>query len=345
MVNLIQNLFDLKELFLGVLVRREKSIDKEEFIEGKEVILSAGAIGSPQILLLSGIGPRDQLEKHQIPLIVDLPGVGQNLQDHLITALLYLSKIPTFTTNDVTPENLVRWAMEGKGPLTSTIVESLAWCQLEENSELCGDKSAVPDIQIHFCPMTIDPIVFDSNNYNREMCEEYLKPEFTDEYQWTVICLPTLLHPKSKGEITLASSNPLEHPLINPNYLDDKEDLQKLIQGCKFIEKIFETEPLKDFVKSSVKNLMQKKSIENEDQFWESFVRTYSGTVYHPTGTCQMGEQDNPFSVVTTDTKVKGVQGLRVVDASIMPDIISGNTNIPTIAIAERAADLIKNNF
>ncbi len=117
-------------IFLGIIAKRDNSPDKEEFIKGKEVILSAGTIGSAQILLLSGIGPRDELQKHEIPLIADLPGVGKNLQDHLITPLFYLTQIPTLSTRDLTPENLQQWATEGRGLLTSCIVESQAWCQL-----------------------------------------------------------------------------------------------------------------------------------------------------------------------------------------------------------------------
>ena len=117
-------------MYLGVVVKRSSSLDKEEFIKGKEVILSAGAIGSPQILLLSGIGPREELEKLQIPVIVDLPGVGKNLQDHICPLLFYLSSIPTLSSRDFTPENLQKWATQGKGPLTSCGVESLAWYQL-----------------------------------------------------------------------------------------------------------------------------------------------------------------------------------------------------------------------
>ena len=113
------------------MVKRDSRPDNEEFIEGKEIILSAGAIGSPHILLLSGIGPREQLEEHGIPLVHDLPGVGKNLQDHLITALFYSTAMPTLSIRDLTPENMQRWATEGKGILTSCIVESLAWCQLK----------------------------------------------------------------------------------------------------------------------------------------------------------------------------------------------------------------------
>ena len=114
----------------GVIVKRASSLDNEELIKGKEVIVSAGAVGSPQLLLLSGIGPRDELEKHGIPLIVDLPGVGKNLQDHLTIFLFYLCRIPTLTSNDRTPENLQRWATEGKGRLTSCLTDSQAWYQL-----------------------------------------------------------------------------------------------------------------------------------------------------------------------------------------------------------------------
>ena len=122
-----------KRLSIGVIIRREKSLDTDETIRGKEVILSAGTIGSPQLLLLSGIGPREQLEKFRIPVIVDLPGVGKNLQDHLIVPIFYSSTIQTLSLADLNQENLINWATNGKGVLTSCIVESQSWCQVNQN--------------------------------------------------------------------------------------------------------------------------------------------------------------------------------------------------------------------
>ena len=175
------------------------------------------------------------------------------------------------------------------------------------------------------------------------MYEQYFAQHLKGDDQWTTAILPTLLHPKSKGEITLASRDPLDHPLINPNYLAEKEDVRKLVEACKMAEKICQSEPLNDALTSMSKDLNGNEPMESEDQFWESYIRKYSITVYHPTGTCKMGTEDDPMAVVTPDTRVRGVGGLRVVDASIIPRIVSGNTNIPTIALAERAADLIKN--
>lgn len=326
------------KIFPGIIVKRNSSSDKEEFIKSKEVILSAGTIGSAQILLLSGIGPREELEKHQIPVIVDLPGVGKNLEDHLITPIFYLSQIPTLSTSDLTPENLQRWAIQGRGLLASCVVESQSWYQLNP------DNTQVPDIQVHFCPLTADAELFKNFNYKPEFYDEYFKPHLSDGKQWTVVYIPTLLHPKSKGEILLTSRDPLAHPIINPNYLEDKEDVRKLVEACKLGDKICQTEPLNRVLKSNVKAMAGGETIEDENQFWELYIRKYSITVYHPTGTCKMGKEEDPTTVVTPDTRVKGVKGLRVVDASIIPISLSGNTNIPTIAVAERAADLIKNN-
>ncbi|CAF0905369.1 unnamed protein product [Rotaria sordida] len=334
--------FDEQKQVSGVIVKRTSSLDKEEFIKGKEVILSAGTVGSAQLLLLSGIGPREELQKHQIPMIVDLPGVGKNLQDHMMTILVYLTHIPTLSTRDLTPENLQKWATQGKGPLTSSGGESLAWCQLNGNDN--SNKTQVPDIQMQFSPFTADAEFFRISNFKPEVYEQYLKPHLTDESQWTVLHLPTLLHPESKGEITLASCDPLAHPIINPNYLEDKEDVRKLVEACKLVEKIFQTEPLNSTLKSMAKEMNGDEATENEDVFWESYVRKYTITICHPIGTCKMGKEEDSMAVVTSDTRVKGVRGLRVVDASIMPNTISGSTNIPTIAIAERASDLIKNN-
>lgn len=206
------------------------------------------------------------------------------------------------------------------------------------------DKAEVPDIQIHFCPLTIDAALLQNFNFRPEIYEQSFAPHLDAGDQWTIAILPTLLHPKSKGEITLASRDPLEHPLINPNYLAEKEDVRKLVEACKMAEKICQSEPLNDVLTSMSKELNGNEPMENEDQFWESYIRKYSVTVYHPTGTCKMGTEDDPMAVVTPDTRVRGVGGLRVIDASIIPHIVSGNTNIPTIALAERAADLIKNH-
>ncbi|CAF4153075.1 unnamed protein product [Rotaria sordida] len=336
--------FDEQKQVSGVIVKRTNSLDKEEFIKGKEVILSAGTVGSAQILLLSGIGPREELQKHQIPVIVDLPGVGKNLQDHMMTILVYQSKIPTLSTRDLTPENLQKWTTQGKGPLTSTGSESLACSHCYRELSVLLDKTQPPDIQILFCSFTVNAELFQNFNFKPEVYEQYLKPHLTDGSQWTVLYSPALLHPESKGEITLASRDPLTHPIINPNYLQAKEDVHKLVEGCKLAEKICQTKPLNSVLKSMAKEMNGDEATENEDEFWESYVRKYTVTVYHPTGTCKMGNEEDPMTVVTPDTRVKGVRGLRVVDASIMPSIVSGNTNIPTVAIAERAADLIKNN-
>ncbi|CAM2728730.1 unnamed protein product [Rotaria socialis] len=331
--------FDEQKQVTGVIVKRSSSLDNEEFIKGKEIILSGGTVGSAQILLLSGIGPREELEKLQIPVIVDLPGVGKNLQDHLMTLLIYQTGIPTLSASDLTPENLQKWAIQGRGPLTSCVVESLAWCQMSGH-----DKTQAPDIQIHMAPLTIDAELFKNFNCKPEVFEQYMKPHLTDELQWTILFLPTLLHPKSKGEITLASRDPLVHPIINPNYLEDKEDVRKLVEACKLADKISRTEPLKVTLKSMAKVMYIDQVPENEDEFWESYIRKYTITVYHPIGTCKMGKEEDSMTVVTPDTRVKGVRGLRVVDGSIMPSLVSGNTNIPIIALAERAADLIKQN-
>lgn len=300
--------------------------------------MSAGAIGSAQILLLSGIGPRKELEKHQIPVIVDLPGVGKNLEDHLMTPLFYLTDTPTLSIRDLTSENLQRWTEEGRGILTSCVVESQAWYDFNFN------KRQVPDIQMAFCPITIDEDLMLNFNYKSEMYEQYFKSKTGDGKQHTVACVAILLHPKSKGEILLQSCDPFAHPIINPNYLQEQEDVQVLIEACKLWDKICQTKPLDSAIRSTAKEIDGNGTYKNEDQFWESYNRKFGVTCYHPTGTCKMGKEDDPTTVVTPDTKVKGVKGLRVIDASIMPTIVSGNTNIPTIAIAERAADLIKNN-
>ncbi|CAF3765262.1 unnamed protein product [Rotaria sp. Silwood1] len=329
--------FDENKQVTGVIVKRSSSLDKEEFIKGKEVILSAGAVGSPHILLLSGVGPRDELQKHDIPVIVDLPGVGKNLQDHVFTLMIFLTSIPTLSPSDVTPENLATWSKQGKGPLTSCVSETLAWDQF-------NDEANVPNLQVHILPITTDCELFKNFNFKPEVYENYYKPYVSDGSQWSVFYFPTLLHPKSKGEITLASRDPLAHPIIDPHYLEDKEDVRILIEGCKQAEKLCQTEPLKGKLRSLAKEMNGNESIENEDQFWESFVRKYTLTLYHPIGTCKMGIEEDPMTVVTPDTRVKGVRGLRVVDGSIMPTLVSGNTNIPIVAMAERASDLIKNN-
>jgi choline dehydrogenase len=261
----------------------------------KEVILCGGSINSPQILLLSGIGPAEQLRAHEIPVIVDLPGVGQNLQDHVQATVCTL--------------------VAHKGPLpdSSNRVEGNLF--IKTRSDL-----PAPDLQMLFGAF---PASDDSG-----------RPADSTECQFVSI----LLRPENRGSLSLASSDPLAPPLIQPNYLDRETDIQVLIEGCKLARRIGRASALSIFGGIEI----QPGGWLQTDDGWRAFIRETANTVFHPVGTCKMGSDS--LAVVDASLQVHGVQGLRVADASVMPTIVSGNTNAPVIMIAEKAADLIKVN-
>lgn len=278
---------------------------------GKEVILSGGAINSPQLLMLSGIGAAEHLNALGIPLVVDLPGVGQNLQDHLAVPILYKCKQPVSLENAKTTTNLLKYLLFKQGPLTSSVAEAGAFVKTQ-------DSLSIPDIQLHFAPAYF-------------INHGFTKPE---GHGFTVG--PMLLYPNSKGRITLRSSSPLEPPIIQPNYLASEADLQGLTEGLKLARKIVQMSAFNTFRGEELFPGIQVQ----QDEDIHTFIRNTAETLYHPVGTCKMG--NDAMSVVNSRLQVHGVQGLRVVDASIMPSIVGGNTNAPTIMIAEKAADLIK---
>lgn len=278
---------------------------------GKEVILSGGAINSPQLLMLSGIGAAEHLNALGIPLVVDLPGVGQNLQDHLAVPILYKCKQPVSLENAKTTINLLKYLLFKQGPLTSSVAEAGAFVKTQ-------DSLSIPDIQLHFAPAYF-------------INHGFTKPE---GHGFTVG--PMLLYPNSKGRITLRSSSPLEPPIIQPNYLASEADLQGLTEGLKLARKIVQMSAFNAF---RGEELFPGIQVQHDEDI-HAFIRNTAETLYHPVGTCKMG--NDAMSVVNSRLQVHGVQGLRVVDASIMPSIVGGNTNAPTIMIAEKAADLIK---
>jgi choline dehydrogenase len=279
----------------------------------KEVILSGGAINSPQLLMLSGIGCAANLKAIEIPVVVDLPGVGQNLQDHLAVPVAYQCTKPISLANADTTENLLNYLVFRKGPLTSNVAE--AGCFVKTKPNL-----STPDLQFHFAPAY------------------FLNHGFTRPEGHGFTLGPTLLYPQSKGSIKLHSNNPLEPPIIQPNYLANEADLQLLVEGVKLARQIIQ---MKAFDLFRGEEFVPGSQVQQEDELRE-YIRNNVETLYHPVGTCKMG--NDAMSVVNSRLEVYGVQGLRVVDASIMPCIIGGNTNAPTIAIAERAADMIKSD-
>jgi choline dehydrogenase-like flavoprotein len=284
----------------------------------QEVIMSAGAINSPQLLLLSGIGCKKALQKHNIEVNVDLPGVGQNLQDHLTVVPLYRAKNSTGTFGISVMGGLsilsgtYQWIKERSGILTSNFAESHAFITLSESAP-------APDIQLEFVIGLVD-------DHSRKL-------RLGHGYS----VHSSLMRPKSRGDITLANKNPLTPPLINPNYLDHPDDLTTLVAGLKKTLAILEDSAFDD-----IKGKMVYPLDPTNDQNLIDFIRQTADTEYHPVGTCKMGTDDDEMAVVDNELRVRGLSNLRVVDASIMPTIITGNTNASVIAIAEKAADLIK---
>jgi len=288
---------------------------KMEIQANKEIVLSAGAIGSPQILQLSGVGPRELLKEHAIDVLHDARDVGANLQDHLQIRTVYKTHKPV-TLNDQLSNPIqklsagLEYILKRKGPLSMAASQVYAFCR----TRLSNDR---PDIQYHFQPLSSDSPGEGLNKFSA----------FTAS-----VCQ---LRPESRGSIRVQSNNAMHHPIIQANYLSTELDCQTAIESLRFTRKIMATKAMRDHVKSEH---LPSPEAQTDDELLDQ-ARAIANTIYHPTSTCRMGV--DAHAVVDSRLRVNGVEGLRVADASIMPEIVSGNTNAPTIMIGEKAADMI----
>ena len=285
----------------------------------REVLLCAGALQSPQILMLSGIGPKAHLAQHGVAVVHDLPGVGQNLHDHpdvvLVVNAPHLKELFGMTLGGLVRaiKGIFEWRKLRTGMLTTNFGEAGGFIKSQPSEP-------EPDIQLHF---VIGKLV----DHGR-------KTTFGLGYS----CHVCLLRPVSRGSVTLATKDPLAAPLIDPNFLAERDDVQRLVRGFKVMRNILAQPALAS--QGGVESAASA-GVKTDAQI-EQFIRERADTIYHPVGTCRMGS--GPGDVVDATLRVHGIEGLRVVDASVMPRIVSGNTNAPTIMIAEKAADLIKSS-
>jgi choline dehydrogenase len=284
---------------------------------GAEVILAGGAVNSPQLLMLSGIGPADQLREHDIMVVADSPGVGANLSDHPVVAALWSTPRLRSLSEQAGPRNLLRWQFLHSGPMTTNIAQSGGFARSRAGLP-------APDIQWHVLPVP------------------FRDGGLADPADRGMSVLVTLVDVHSRGRITLRSADPRHRPAIDPAYLSDRSDLDALVRGVETAREIAANKPMKRICEAE---LAPGPDVRTDAELRE-FVREAVTTIYHPVGTCAMAgdaqvDKSRITGVVDTELRVHGVEGLRVVDASVMPTVPRGNTNAPVIALAERAADLI----
>lgn len=283
----------------------------------REVLLAAGAFNSPQLLMLSGIGPGAHLQEHGIPVIVDRAQVGSNLQDHLCVPMGWRLKAgaPSYNQQLLGLKmlgSLWRYLRHKRGPMTMPAADVGIFCKSHPTLSR-------PDIQFHALPITGD------------VEQQNMKPERLPGFTMA----PCQLRPESRGTVRLASNNSLAAPVITPNYLSSDQDRQILLAGMRWARRIVCQQPLAALIEHEALPGMNAQS----DTELLAYAARSASSVHHPVGTCRMGH--DPAAVLDAELRVRGVNGLRVIDASVMPTITSGNTNAPTVMIAERAADLI----
>ena len=297
----------------GVVVKSSNGTEKIIYAN-RQVILAAGAIGTPQLLMLSGIGEPSHLKEHDIPIVLDLPGVGKNLQDHLQARLVFKCNEPTL--NDEVRSSLdklkigLEYLIRRTGPMTMAASLAVGFVKTK-------DEVSTPDIQFHIQPWSADSPgsgLHPFSAFTMSVCQ---------------------LRPESRGQVQLTSSNPFSYPKIQSNYLATPVDCQTIVDGVKVARKIAETHPLKHRISSEYQPGLNTES----DTAILEWVRNTATTIFHPTGTCKMGS-DN-MAVVDDRLRVRGIGNLRIADCSIMPEIVSGNTNAPAIMIGEKASDMI----
>jgi choline dehydrogenase len=295
----------------GVRVRRGRR-GEEVVSAGREVLLCAGAIGSPQILQLSGIGAPEDLRAVGIDPRHELPGVGANLQDHpVVSALFEVSDTDTLYTAEQ-PRFLAEWLLRRSGPLTSTVAEVCAFVRTRPGL-------AAADIQFHIAPA-------------------FFEAHGAETYDGHAIAFgPTLLAPRARGRVWLRSRDPRDKPRILTNSLSEPEDIASLLAGVRLARRIAGTEPLASVITQELKP--GPEAVDDEELIDDLRARTE--LLYHPCGTCRMSDTA-PEAVVDSRLRVHGLAGIRVVDASVMPTVPGGNTHAPTVMIAERASDLIR---
>ncbi|KAL0130235.1 hypothetical protein PUN28_002074 [Cardiocondyla obscurior] len=310
----------------------------------REVIISGGAINSPQLLMLSGIGSKEHLQELGIPLIQDSK-VGYNLQDHVgLGGLTFMvnQKISMVEKRLQNVQTVMQYAALGDGPLTILGgVEGIAFV----NTKYANASMDFPDIELHFIAGSTNSDGGTQLKKIHGLTNQFYEATFgpiNDKDTWSV--LPMLLRPKSRGIIKLRSKNPFDYPLIYTNYFKEPEDIAILIEGVKISVALSKTDAFKRF--GSELNSYQFPGCQHieiyTDSYWECMIRYYSATIYHPVGTCKMGPYWDSEAVVDPQLRVYGVTGLRVIDASIMPRIVSGNTNAVAIMIGEKGSDMIK---
>jgi choline dehydrogenase-like flavoprotein len=298
----------------GVKYRRGQQI--WEVHAQAEVLLCAGAFQSPQLLMLSGIGPAEHLQSLGIEVKQDLPGVGANLQDHLDVTLAYHS-----LRNDVMGiapvaawqllKGIHQWRKDGSGIVATPYAEAGAFVR-------CAPDAQRPDIQFHFVVARVE-------DHARRL-----------HWGYGYSCNVCVIRPHSRVSVRLQSRDPFDAPLIDPAYLSDHRDTALMVEGVKKLRSIMQAPALQSYRGKEIYTA----GIETDVQ-WESYIRERADTIYHPVGTCKMGAAHDPMAVLDTQLRVKGMSGLRVIDASAMPTLISGNTNAPTIMMAEKAADFL----